>query len=85
MPVSRKQINGLLSLLGKGVTYCHPVIVGAVKNEMFDRSAFDLTGTCRVLLYSHPSRQALFYSRNTWVLKHDLVLTMSLVLSLQGH
>lgn len=40
MPVSRKQINGLLSLLGKGVTYCNPVIVGAVKNEMFDQSAF---------------------------------------------
>lgn len=45
MPVSRIQINGLLSLLGKAVTYCHPVIVGAMKNEMFDQSAFDLTGT----------------------------------------
>lgn len=78
MPVMRIQINGLLSLLGKAVTYCHPVIVGAMKNEMFDQSAFDLTGMYTCIL---PDKRC-FIVEVTWFLKHELGLVTSLVLFL---
>lgn len=84
MPVSRIQINGLLSLLGKAVAYCHPVTVGAMKNEMFDQSAFDLTGTEFSSTCVLPDKLCSI-AEMTWFSKHDLGLVTSLVLSLQGH
>lgn len=47
MPVSSRQVNDLLSLLGKAVIYCHPVIVGAMEMETFDQLAFGLPETQR--------------------------------------